>query len=153
MPIPIRDCGELWSRLFDHRPFINGELKFMLREFENKRSDREVENLFSIIENATEIKDNQVERLKELSETNIPKLTDALNKALEETEAIFKVEQDKLKDNTLEKNREERKKQWNVFIESMSEKYTRIDNAFEQKEEELNDFYTDLEHKLNVTTK
>lgn len=35
----------------------------------------------------------------------------------------------------------------------MSEKYTRIDNAFEQKEEELSDLFADLEHKLNISTK
>ncbi|CAH1639570.1 unnamed protein product [Spodoptera littoralis] len=29
-----REIGEIWSRLFDHRPFLNGEIKFMLKEFE-----------------------------------------------------------------------------------------------------------------------
>lgn len=28
------EIAEVWSRLFDHRPFLNGEIKFMLKEFE-----------------------------------------------------------------------------------------------------------------------
>ena len=28
------DCGEAYSRLFDHRPVLRGEINFMLREFE-----------------------------------------------------------------------------------------------------------------------
>lgn len=32
------DTGEIWSRLFDHRPFIQGEITFFLREFQVKSS-------------------------------------------------------------------------------------------------------------------
>lgn len=28
------DTGEIWSRLFEHRPFIQGEITFFLREFQ-----------------------------------------------------------------------------------------------------------------------
>jgi hypothetical protein len=28
------DVGEIWTRLFDHRPFLSGEIKFFLKEFE-----------------------------------------------------------------------------------------------------------------------
>lgn len=30
----LPDVGDVQSRLFDHRPFIQGETKFMLKEFE-----------------------------------------------------------------------------------------------------------------------
>jgi len=139
-------------RLFDHRPFLNGEIKFMLREFEEKRSDREIENLFSVIENAIDIKDNQIERLKHLSSANLPLLTSKLDEALAICDKIHNIELEKEKDSTLEQNRMSRKNEWSLFIEDISQKYVRIDNAFEQKEEELKDFYTDLEHKLNLTT-
>lgn len=32
--ILFSDVGEIWFRLFDHRPFISGEIKFFLKEFE-----------------------------------------------------------------------------------------------------------------------
>lgn len=66
---------------------------FVLQE---KRSDREIENLFSIIENATEINDNQVNRVVELSNTYVPTLIEKLNEAFDETSPIFQLEKDKL---------------------------------------------------------
>lgn len=45
---------------------------------------------------------------------------------------------------------EKRKKEWDQFIDDMNFKCKRIDNAFEEKEEELRDLYADLNHKLNI---
>lgn len=41
----IKDLGEIHSRLFDHRPVIQGETRFFLREFEEKRGLRELRSL------------------------------------------------------------------------------------------------------------
>lgn len=30
----VIDIGVIWSRLFDHRPFLNGEIRYTLHEFE-----------------------------------------------------------------------------------------------------------------------
>lgn len=30
----ISDAGSSWGRLFDHKVFLNGEIQFVLREFE-----------------------------------------------------------------------------------------------------------------------
>lgn len=51
---------------------------------------------------------------------------------------------------TLNGNRESRKKVWEGFVDDMNHKRTRIDNTFEEKEEELRDFYSDLERKLHI---
>lgn len=50
----------------------------------------------------------------------------------------------------LEKNRNERTKQWERFVDDMNHKRSCIDNTFEEKEEELRDFYSDLERKLHI---
>lgn len=49
-----------------------------------------------------------------------------------------------------EENKEKRQKEWDQFIDDMNFKCQRIDNAFEEKEEELRDLYADLNHKLNI---
>lgn len=51
---------------------------------------------------------------------------------------------------TLEKKRAEREDIWNLFVDDMNHKCKRIDNTFEEKEEELRDFYSDLERKLHI---
>lgn len=50
----------------------------------------------------------------------------------------------------LERNRAERKKIWSNFDDDMKHKISRLDNTFEEKEEELRDFYSDLERKLYI---
>ncbi|KAJ1077092.1 hypothetical protein K5549_021721, partial [Capra hircus] len=48
----IRDLGEIHSRLLDHRPVIQGETRYFVKEFEEKRGLREVqvlENLKNMI--------------------------------------------------------------------------------------------------------
>lgn len=51
--------------------------------FQEKRGDREVENLFAILEKLTEIKDSQVDKIKKSGETGLPVLKEKLNQALQ----------------------------------------------------------------------
>ncbi|XP_063394973.1 biogenesis of lysosome-related organelles complex 1 subunit 5 isoform X1 [Cydia fagiglandana] len=148
-----REIGEVWARLFDHRPFLNGEIKFMLKEFEEKRGDREVENLFFILEKVTDIKDSQVDKIKKGSEAALPVLSEKLNQALQLCEGVETdyLEVQKTCEQKRAENREKRQKEWDQFIDDMNFKCQRIDNAFEEKEEELRDLYADLNHKLNIT--
>lgn len=46
--------------------------------------------------------------------------------------------------------KEKRQKEWDQFIDDMNFKCQRVDNTFEEKEEELRDLYADLNHKLNI---
>ncbi len=49
------DVGDIHSRLFDHRPFLNGELQSFIREFEVKKGIRDVESLLKAGETLTEL--------------------------------------------------------------------------------------------------
>ncbi|XP_049883794.1 biogenesis of lysosome-related organelles complex 1 subunit 5 [Pectinophora gossypiella] len=146
-----REIGEVWKRLFDHRPFLNGEIKFMLKEFEEKRGDREVENLFAILEKLTDIKDTQVDKIKRSGEA-LPILSEKLDQVLQQCEEVEKTYIEFQKQTELKRieNRVKREKEWDQFIDDMNFKCKRIDNAFEEKEEELRDLYADLNHKLNI---
>ncbi|XP_049858027.1 biogenesis of lysosome-related organelles complex 1 subunit 5 [Schistocerca gregaria] len=147
----IKDTGELWTRLFDHRPFLNGEIKFVLREFEEKRSDGEVEKLFKILECVSEIKDTQIERVKLASDIHLPNLNGNLEVAVSMCNGILEKEQKHRSDTTLEAKREIRKAEWENFIEDMAQKCAKVDTTFQEKEQELKDFYLDLEKKLHIT--
>lgn len=48
----------MYDRFFNHRPFIKGEITHFVKEFETKRGDREVENLFETLEITTELQGN-----------------------------------------------------------------------------------------------
>lgn len=147
-----KEIGEIWSRLFDHRPFLNGEIKFMLKEFEEKRGDREVENLFSILEKLTDIKDSQAEKIIKTGETGLPVLKEKLEQALQLSAEVEKdyIDSRQVYEQRRQQLKEKRQKEWDQFIDDMNFKCQRIDNTFEEKEEELRDLYADLNHKLNI---
>lgn len=50
----------------------------------------------------------------------------------------------------LESNRVARAKDWDRFVDDTNHKRACIESTFEQKEEELREFYSDLERKLNI---
>ncbi|CAK9811339.1 Biogenesis of lysosome-related organelles complex 1 subunit 5 [Anthophora quadrimaculata] len=147
----IKDAGEIWSRLFDHRPFIQGEISFFLREFQDKRGDREVERLFKILEYSTELKESQHDRTEQLGDCHLPSLKANVDVALSMCERVLQREQDFDSDRVLQENREIRKLEWEKFVNDMSEKCEKVNQTFEEKENEIREFYIDLEKKLHIT--
>lgn len=145
------DIGEIWTRLFDHRPFLNGEIKFLLREFEERRSEREIEKLFQILERVTEINGTQIERVKLASDIHLPNLNANLEVSVSMCNKILEKEETYRSDTTLQAKREIRKLEWENFIEDMTQKCSKVDATFEEKQEELREFYSDLEKKLHIT--
>ncbi|GBP13172.1 hypothetical protein EVAR_93130_1 [Eumeta japonica] len=118
-----------------------------------KRGDSEVENLFSILEKVTDIKVTQLDKIKKSGEISLSAVSDKLTIALSLSEDIKTQysEIQKINQEKLVENRRKRQIEWDQFIDDMNFKCKRIDNAFEEKEEELRDFYADLNHKLNIT--
>ena len=57
------DIFDAYGRLFNHRPFVQGEIRHSVKEFEEKRSDREVENVFKILEQVTELRDCEIDKV------------------------------------------------------------------------------------------
>ncbi|KAM4533482.1 biogenesis of lysosome-related organelles complex 1 subunit 5 [Odontesthes bonariensis] len=53
----VKDVGDIQSRLLDHRPIINAEVRYFVREFEEKRGYREsrlLENLNKMVQETNE---------------------------------------------------------------------------------------------------
>lgn len=168
------DIGEVYSRIFDHRPFTSAEIQYFVREFEvrsflqltglcgdscnhlfwghfqEKRNDREVENLFLSLQNTSETKDSGVSKCKVACEGHLDQLQKSLEVALTACQEVSNRVPDPKLQATLEANREDRRKIWSHFVDDMAHKCSRVDHTFEEKEEELRDFYSDLERKLHI---
>ncbi|XP_043287831.1 biogenesis of lysosome-related organelles complex 1 subunit 5 isoform X2 [Venturia canescens] len=150
MATVIKDIGEIWSRLFDHRPFVHGEITYFLRELEERRGDREVERLFKILEYSTELSQSQLDRAEQLGDCHLPSLKANADVALSMCERILDREEQFYNDTKIQENRERRKVEWQCFINDMSDKCEKVDRTFQEKEEELKEFYIDLEKKLHI---
>jgi len=149
----VKAVNTIWLRLFDHRSFLNGEIQFFLKEFEQKRDDKEVESLFSTVEKISDIKDTKVGKLQEIFSETFPQIQSDLLASLDLCKTIIDLENSAKANTELEQSRERRRAEWETFIDDIAFDQKRIDNTFEEKEEELLEFYKDLERKLNVTKK
>ena len=69
---------DLYERLFNHRPFLQGEIKHFVKEFEQKRGDREVENVFKILETVTELNNGEIDKVKAQCDSTLPNLNERL---------------------------------------------------------------------------
>ncbi|XP_073992034.1 biogenesis of lysosome-related organelles complex 1 subunit 5 isoform X2 [Rhodnius prolixus] len=150
MSVPIiKDCGEIWNRLFDHRPFLNGEIKVFLKEFEESRGDREISRLFEIHELVTDFRDTQIPKTCE-KENTLNKLNVLLDISLQNCAIVNENKEKYSQNQTLEAKRALRKTEWENFMKDIRCKYSNIDKTFKEKEDELKEFYDDLEKKLHV---
>uniref|UniRef100_A0A8U7MFZ5 Biogenesis of lysosome-related organelles complex 1 subunit 5 n=1 Tax=Corvus moneduloides TaxID=1196302 RepID=A0A8U7MFZ5_CORMO len=70
----IKDIGEVYSRLLDHRPVIQGEIRYFVKEFEEKRGLRELRVL-----------ENLKTTIFETNERVLPKCEQAMQDNLSET--------------------------------------------------------------------
>ncbi|XP_030301906.1 biogenesis of lysosome-related organelles complex 1 subunit 5 isoform X2 [Calypte anna] len=70
----IKDVGEIYSRLLDHRPVIQGEIRYFVKEFEEKRGLRELRVL-----------ENLKNTISETNEHVLPKCEQAMHDNLNET--------------------------------------------------------------------
>lgn len=59
----ISDTFDVYSRLFNHRPFLQGEARHFVKEFEEKRQDSEVDNIFKTLETVTELRDYEIDKV------------------------------------------------------------------------------------------
>uniref|UniRef100_A0A803JPZ8 Biogenesis of lysosome-related organelles complex 1 subunit 5 n=1 Tax=Xenopus tropicalis TaxID=8364 RepID=A0A803JPZ8_XENTR len=67
----FNDIGEIHSRLLDHRPVIQGETRYFIKEFEEKRGLREMRVL-----------ENLRNSISETNEHDLPKCTDVMQDQL-----------------------------------------------------------------------
>lgn len=84
------------------------------------------------------------------SEAHLPELRSNLETTLSDLQAIYDPEFDATLESKLKQNRDQRKQQWQTFVDEMTHKCSRVDNTFEEKKEELREFYADLEQKLHI---
>ncbi|XP_074064257.1 biogenesis of lysosome-related organelles complex 1 subunit 5 isoform X2 [Macrotis lagotis] len=86
----IKDLGEIHSRLLDHRPIIQGETRYFVKEFEEKRGLREVrvlENLKNVIQETNE------QILPKCKETMQDQLSQALQRLQAASHLVHKLQQ------------------------------------------------------------
>ncbi|CAO2595801.1 Biogenesis of lysosome-related organelles complex 1 subunit 5, partial [Lemmus lemmus] len=144
------DLGEIHSRLLDHRPVTQGEIRYFVKEFEEKRGLRELrvlENLKNMIE--------------ETNERMLPKCRETMQDGLEETlqklqaanDSICRLQQReqeraKVIRDHLEASEKQRLLQWEEFVNEQPQRRAEVDDEHRRAMERLREQYAAMEKDL-----
>jgi len=137
---------DIHSKLFNHKPVVQTEVKNFVREFEEKRGDREVDAVFSSLERVSELRDIGLPGLTEHLTGTAP--TELLaNLAVSESmfSRILEQEDSKEVEKTLAASREARQRDWEIFLQETQARCTRGDKSFREQEEAIRKKYQDLQ--------
>ncbi|KAH8398623.1 hypothetical protein KR215_003026, partial [Drosophila sulfurigaster] len=139
-------------RILDHRVFVNGEIEAFLDNFEVQRNDSEVETLFQVTETVGSLKYDLSDRCIALGNQNLSQLSTEVNTLLASVESLLeKAKVERVPSTRLQEARRAREQRKAEFLNNLQHGYQRIDNSFEEKEEEIAELYSDLQLKLNIT--
>lgn len=137
---------DIHSKLFNHKLVVQTEVKNFIREFEEKRGDREVDAVFSSLERVSELRDIGLPGLTEYLTGTAP--TELLaNLAVSESmfSRILEQEDSKEVEKTLAASREARQRDWEIFLQETQARCTRGDKSFREQEEAIRKKYQDLQ--------
>ncbi|XP_068157057.1 biogenesis of lysosome-related organelles complex 1 subunit 5 [Drosophila tropicalis] len=146
-----RELYKVPLRILDHRVFVNGEIETFLDNFEAKRNDSEVEKLFQVTETVGSLKYDLSERVIALGNENLSNLNAEVNSLLNGVNILLnKAKGERIVSNKLQEARKDREERKAEFLINLQHGYQRIDNSFEEKEEEIAELYSDLQLKLSI---
>ncbi|EDV94431.1 biogenesis of lysosome-related organelles complex 1 subunit 5 [Drosophila grimshawi] len=139
-------------RILDHRVFVNGEIESFLDNFEVKRNDSEVEKLFQVTEIVGSLKYDLSERCVALGNEKLTQLATSVNDLLSGVDALLdQAKVERTPSAELQEARRAREQRKAEFVNNLQHGYQRLDNSFQEKEEEIAELYSDLQLKLNIT--
>jgi len=139
---PAADGLEICSRLINHRPFLKGETENFLKNFQDKRGDREIENIFGILERVSELRDFGVEKLETNLAGSCTELIENLAVAEASIERILTAGHSNEIEKTLLSSRDCRETELAEFSRDLQKRYKRIDEKFLEREEDLKKKYS-----------
>uniref|UniRef100_UPI0037E8AB0A biogenesis of lysosome-related organelles complex 1 subunit 5 n=1 Tax=Semicossyphus pulcher TaxID=241346 RepID=UPI0037E8AB0A len=143
-----QDVGDVQSRLLDHRPVINAEIRYFVREFEEKRGHREsrlLENLNKMV----------MESNEQMLPTNLESITQQLSDVAKRLEAanhmVERVQQRELEaqqSTQLQGNMERLKEEWAEFLKEQQRLKEDVDEEHAKAVGHLSTQYSEMKREL-----
>ncbi|ESO96211.1 hypothetical protein LOTGIDRAFT_202237 [Lottia gigantea] len=144
----FQDVSNLYSRVFDHRPVLQGNINYFVKEFEEKRGDREHTRLHQIDQTTNRLNNQTIPEICNVLQDNFANLNIQISTA---TELINKIAE---KDGKVEKpllvyQQQRRKEIWDEFMATQKNKSDSADKDYERQVKLLQEHYTNLESALS----
>uniref|UniRef100_A0A8D3BDA0 Biogenesis of lysosome-related organelles complex 1 subunit 5 n=1 Tax=Scophthalmus maximus TaxID=52904 RepID=A0A8D3BDA0_SCOMX len=145
-----KDVGDIQSRLLHHRPIISAEIRYFLREFEEKRGHREsrlLENLSKMVVEANE----QIlpKNLEAMNQGLMSNLTQRLEAANHMANRVQQRELEAQQSTQLQMNMERLKEEWADFLKEQQRLKEEVDEEHARAVGQLSTHYS--EKKMDLT--
>lgn len=144
----VKDVGDIQSRLLDHRPIINAETRFFVREFEEKRGHRENRLLDNLNKSAMETN----EQLQHASLENIKQqLSDVIARLGAANHMAQRIQQRELQgqqSTQLQESMGHLKDEWAEFLKEQQRLKEEVDEEHAKAVGELSTKYNEMKKDL-----
>ncbi|XP_067424460.1 biogenesis of lysosome-related organelles complex 1 subunit 5 [Emydura macquarii macquarii] len=146
----VKDIGEIYSRLLDHRPVIQGEIRYFVKEFEEKRGLREVRVLENLKNMIHETNDQTLPKCEQVMHDNLNEAFKRLQAANHRIHRLQQREQEerKLQTDMLMTGEKEHLAHWEVFMKEQHNKRAEVDEEHRKAMERLKEQYAEMEKDL-----
>ncbi|XP_018533132.1 biogenesis of lysosome-related organelles complex 1 subunit 5 [Lates calcarifer] len=145
-----KDVGDIQSRLLHHRPIINAEIRYFVREFEEKRGHREsrlLENLSKMVVEANEqMLPTNLEGTNQDMMSNIIKRLEAANHM---ADRVQQRELEAQQNTQLQMNMERLKEEWADFLKEQQRLKEEVDEEHAKAVGQISTHYSEM--KMDVT--
>ncbi|XP_003272297.2 biogenesis of lysosome-related organelles complex 1 subunit 5 [Nomascus leucogenys] len=146
----IKDLGEIHSRLLDHRPVIQGETRYFVKEFEEKRGLREMRVLENLKNMIHETNEHALPKCRDTMRDNLSQVLQRLQAANDSVCRLQQREQEqkKIHSDHLVASEKQHMLQWDNFMKEQPNKRAEVDEEHRKAMERLKEQYAEMEKDL-----
>ncbi|XP_044033149.1 biogenesis of lysosome-related organelles complex 1 subunit 5 [Siniperca chuatsi] len=143
-----QDVGDIQSRLLDHRPVISAEIRYFVREFEEKRGHRESRLLESLDKMVREANEQMLPTNLEDMNQQLCDITKRLEAANHMVERVQQRELEAQQSTQLQANMERLKDEWAEFLKEQQRLKEEVDEEHAKAVGQLSAQYTEKNKDL-----
>ncbi|TMS08866.1 biogenesis of lysosome-related organelles complex 1 subunit 5 [Larimichthys crocea] len=143
-----QDVGDIQSRLLDHRPVINAEIRYIVREFEEKRGHRESRLLENLNKMVVEANDQMLPTNLELINRQLSDVSKRLEAANHMAKRVQQRELEAQQSTQLQTNMERLKDEWADFLKEQQRLKEKVDEEHAKEVKQLSSRYCEMKKDL-----
>ncbi|KAL7835620.1 hypothetical protein SRHO_G00279670 [Serrasalmus rhombeus] len=143
-----KDVGDIQSRLLDHRPVLQGEIRYFVREFEEKRGFRECRLLENLNKMVAETNEQVLPKCKECMQDNLCDIFTRLEAANHMTQRIQQRELEAQSSTRLQEYMERRREDWEEFLKEQTRLKEEVDEEHAKAVGRLSTQYSEMKKDL-----
>uniref|UniRef100_A0A6I8SXG4 Biogenesis of lysosome-related organelles complex 1 subunit 5 n=1 Tax=Xenopus tropicalis TaxID=8364 RepID=A0A6I8SXG4_XENTR len=145
----IKDIGEIHSRLLDHRPVIQGETRYFIKEFEEKRGLREMRVLENLRNSISETNEHDLPKCTDVMQDQLASVLKKLETANHTIHRLQQRELETAKEIASRAGDQMMRAHWEPFMKEQEQRRRTVDEEHRKAVMRLKDQYVTMEKELS----